>query len=178
MLIFLLISPYYAHLVQVYSIFALCCGSGTCASLVVVINNSPALFLQTNNANDEVADTLLLLTCVLALHRRAPQLLDAQGECLNVMHSKLSFVNPNVGYPLTQFCDLVELLGAFRDAIESHKHLYNKGLLHRDVNPTKILLTGDMRPKNRSFIVDFDDAVCTKDRKAFCSGKQIVRASS
>ncbi|KAI0321251.1 hypothetical protein OF83DRAFT_1081058 [Amylostereum chailletii] len=69
------------------------------------------------------------------------------------IHSRL--VLSSSGWPLVKFKCLPELFGALSDAVAGHEHLCRRGVLHRDMSPGNILVTGLEAP-NRGIIIDLD----------------------
>ncbi|TFY60996.1 hypothetical protein EVJ58_g4777, partial [Rhodofomes roseus] len=45
-----------------------------------------------------------------------------------------------VGEPLWRYTDELQLLCAFRDIVQVHQYLYEKGILHRDISPGNLFL--------------------------------------
>ncbi|KII93004.1 hypothetical protein PLICRDRAFT_49110 [Plicaturopsis crispa FD-325 SS-3] len=78
------------------------------------------------------------------------------------------------GKPLEYFDTKLELLYAFYDAVAGHEHLWNIGILHRDVSRSNILL-GDMSDEgNRGRLIDFDLAIDFLHRSEHVEGEYIT----
>ncbi|TFY73418.1 hypothetical protein EWM64_g10594 [Hericium alpestre] len=79
----------------------------------------------------------------------------------NRVHSRLVLLS--FGHPLTKFYHLVEVFGGFEDAVQGHKNLYLKNILHRDISHNNILLTGDPKAGKRSFTIDLENSIDMKN---------------
>ncbi|PPQ70566.1 hypothetical protein CVT25_012036 [Psilocybe cyanescens] len=60
-----------------------------------------------------------------------------------------------VGRPMWEYKSEMDLLTGFRDAVQAHMELYDKGILHRDISPGNVLLT---EIPNGGFITDVEFA--------------------
>ncbi|KAF9479397.1 hypothetical protein BDN70DRAFT_993527 [Pholiota conissans] len=94
------------------------------------------------------------------------------------------------GWPLRKFCTLGELLRTLRDAIEGHKYLYERGILHRDISPGNIIIVkrkpAPGKADDESYggcLIDLDHAqagskcdptVCIPTEKEQDAGKNIL----
>ncbi|KAK6365863.1 hypothetical protein LTR64_008699 [Lithohypha guttulata] len=64
------------------------------------------------------------------------------------------------GRPLQDFANVREVLKAFRDAINAHRELYKRKILHRDVSYGNIILTDpDQNDGCSGMLIDYDLAV-------------------
>ncbi|KAF9540129.1 hypothetical protein CPC08DRAFT_651015 [Agrocybe pediades] len=78
----------------------------------------------------------------------------------------------NGGKPLSKFSSPEEVLYTMRDAIEGHKNLWEKGILHRDISIDNILITpsSGTAARRRGTLTDLSMAVWI-DRKTSLDGK-------
>ncbi|KAG1785034.1 uncharacterized protein HD556DRAFT_1314580 [Suillus plorans] len=57
------------------------------------------------------------------------------------------------GLPLTQFNDIPELIGVFRDLVVAHKAMVGRRVLHGDLSPNNIIIY-----EGKGYFIDFDHA--------------------
>ncbi|KAG1784437.1 uncharacterized protein HD556DRAFT_1451773 [Suillus plorans] len=57
------------------------------------------------------------------------------------------------GLPLTQFNDILELIGVFRDLVVAHKAMVGRRVLHGDLSPNNIIIY-----EGKGYFIDFDHA--------------------
>lgn len=63
------------------------------------------------------------------------------------------------GRSVEHFTSVVQILAAFRDAIAAHRALVAKNIIHRDISPNNILLSGLDTPEgDRGVLIDPDTA--------------------
>ncbi|PPR02867.1 hypothetical protein CVT24_002292 [Panaeolus cyanescens] len=61
------------------------------------------------------------------------------------------------GPPITQFTSVVQFLEGFRDAIEGHRNMWKKGILHRDISINNILYGKEGNDnESRGVLIDMD----------------------
>ncbi|KAF9549926.1 hypothetical protein CPC08DRAFT_715355 [Agrocybe pediades] len=65
----------------------------------------------------------------------------------------------NGGKPLEGFTTPEEVLYALRDAIQGHKNLWDKGILHRDISVNNILIAHSGKVQQRGTLIDLDMAI-------------------
>ncbi|KAF4609494.1 hypothetical protein D9613_012347 [Agrocybe pediades] len=65
----------------------------------------------------------------------------------------------NGGKPLEDFDTPEEVLYALRDAIQGHKNLWDKGILHRDISVNNILIAHSGKVQQRGTLIDLDMAI-------------------
>ncbi|KAH9843517.1 uncharacterized protein C8Q71DRAFT_728758 [Rhodofomes roseus] len=63
-----------------------------------------------------------------------------------------------VGEPLWRYTDELQLLCAFRDIVQVHQYLYEKGILHRDISPGNMFLWTGPLAAAAGFLSDLDMA--------------------
>ncbi|KJA23465.1 hypothetical protein HYPSUDRAFT_39923 [Hypholoma sublateritium FD-334 SS-4] len=75
----------------------------------------------------------------------------------------------NHGSPISDFRTRRSLLCALYDAINGHRNLLMKGILHRDVSVNNILIRTSANPEfpNRGILIDLDMAIRLEDMRPF-----------
>ncbi|KAF6741597.1 hypothetical protein DFP72DRAFT_256111 [Ephemerocybe angulata] len=72
---------------------------------------------------------------------------------------KSRVVMEHYGPSIWNFESRIQLIGAIKDAIQAHKKLYNRLVLHRDISMQNFLLGSSVEPGRRGVIIDLDMAV-------------------
>ncbi|EPQ53834.1 hypothetical protein GLOTRDRAFT_131164 [Gloeophyllum trabeum ATCC 11539] len=60
----------------------------------------------------------------------------------------------SVGIPLHRFKSTKQLLLAIRDAINGHRNMCQKGVIHRDISPNNIMISVDPERDGHGFLID------------------------
>ncbi|KAH9835356.1 uncharacterized protein C8Q71DRAFT_811995 [Rhodofomes roseus] len=71
-------------------------------------------------------------------------------------HSRL--IMGSYGWPIKYALSLLEMVQAMHDALAGHWAAYEKGVTHRDLSDTNILITGSKEVGRRGMVIDFDYA--------------------
>ncbi|KAF8686103.1 hypothetical protein AX14_003955 [Amanita brunnescens Koide BX004] len=91
----------------------------------------------------------------------------------NIFHTNNDKIHPRAlvrllmdkcGYPLKYFVDNLELVTALRDAVRDHENMYEKGILHRDISFSNILICDDH--KDAGMLIDLDHSKYSAERRA------------
>ncbi|KAF5339124.1 hypothetical protein D9611_011173 [Ephemerocybe angulata] len=72
---------------------------------------------------------------------------------------KSRVVMEHYGPSIWNFDDRIQLIAAIKDAIQAHKKLYDRLVLHRDISMQNVLIGPSAEPGRRGVIIDLDMAV-------------------
>ncbi|KAI0924109.1 hypothetical protein AcV5_010538 [Taiwanofungus camphoratus] len=75
-------------------------------------------------------------------------------------HSRL--VMKTYGWPIKFAKSLLEMVGAFKDAIVGHRNSFQRNVLHRDISIGNILIASKPKPGYRGILIDYENAIILK----------------
>ncbi|TFK52713.1 hypothetical protein OE88DRAFT_1292850 [Heliocybe sulcata] len=105
-----------------------------------------------------------------SVHRTWAEKLNAFREVDRYTHRiHHRIIIESIGIPLSQFRSTRELVQATKDAMEGHRHLYEKlQILHRDISVNNIMISVASQAEGgaKGFLIDLDYAVFVNDTRA------------
>ncbi|KAF4609486.1 hypothetical protein D9613_012348 [Agrocybe pediades] len=86
---------------------------------------------------------------------------DVSDENKEIFRNRIfrRFTLKNGGKPLVEFSTPEEVVYALRNAVQGHKNLWDKGILHRDISINNILIANSGTVHQRGTLIDLDMAI-------------------
>ncbi|KAH8115064.1 hypothetical protein DFH11DRAFT_1591222 [Phellopilus nigrolimitatus] len=83
---------------------------------------------------------------------------ESAAETLGVENRTLVYLEFDLKRPMRYFCSLQDFVMAIADAMEGHKFLVEKKILHRDISENNVVLALNPSESSRGYLIDLDMA--------------------